>query len=175
MRILTIALCLLATPALADVAGIASVIDGDTLEIHGQRIRLYGIDAPESRQLCHLDGRPWQCGKDAANALADKIARRPVTCEDLGRDRYKRIIARCIVAGEGLEKWMVVNGWALAYRRYSLDYVVEEADAQAAARRHLHVREQGARPIKFSLGAAGLYRDLFSKARSGGRTSQGGT
>ncbi len=85
MRALTIALCLLATPALADVAGVASVIDGDTLEIHDQRIRLHGIEAPESRQLCRLDGKPWQCGKEAANALADKIARRPVTCEDLGR------------------------------------------------------------------------------------------
>ncbi len=70
MRALTIALCLLATPALADVAGVASVIDGDTIEVHGQRIRLHGIDAPESRQLCRLDGKPWQCGKDAANAPA---------------------------------------------------------------------------------------------------------
>ncbi len=134
MRTLTIALCLLATPALADVTGVASVIDGDTIEVHGQRIRLHGIDAPESRQLCRLDGKPRQCGKGAANALADKIARRPVTCEDLGRDRYKRIIARCTVAGEDLEKWMVVNGWAVAYRRFSLDYVDEEADAQAARR-----------------------------------------
>ncbi len=134
MRALTIALCLLAAPALADVAGVASVIDGDTIEVHGQRMRLHGIDAPESRQLCRLDGKPWQCGKDAANALADKIAHRPVTCEDLGRDRYKRIIARCTVAGEDLEKWMVANGWALAYRRYSLDYVDEETDAQATRR-----------------------------------------
>ncbi len=55
-------------------------------------------------------------------------------CEDLGRDRYKRIIARCTVAGEDLEKWMVSQGWALAYRRYSLDYVDEEAEAQAARR-----------------------------------------
>ena len=69
MRVLTIALCLIATPALADVTGIASVIDGDTLEIHGQRIRLHGIDAPESHQLCRLDGEPWQCGKNATNAL----------------------------------------------------------------------------------------------------------
>ncbi len=81
-------------------AGTASVIDGDTIEIQGQRIRLHGIDAPESRQLCRLDGKPWQCGKDAANALAEKIARRPVTCEDLARDRYKRIIGRCTVAGD---------------------------------------------------------------------------
>ncbi len=99
MRALTIALCLLATPALA--AGAALVIDGDTLGIHGQRIRLHGIDAPESRQLCRLDGKPWQCGKDAANALAERIARRPLRCEDLSPDRYKRIIARCAVAVQG--------------------------------------------------------------------------
>ncbi len=55
MRALTIALCLLTGPALADVAGPAKAIDGDTLEIHDQRIRLHGIDAPESRQLCRLD------------------------------------------------------------------------------------------------------------------------
>ena len=54
----------------------------------------------------------WQCGKDAANALADKIAHRPVTCEDLGRDRYKRIIAKCTVAGEDLGAWMVQLGLA---------------------------------------------------------------
>ncbi len=69
MRAPTIALCLLATPALADVAGVASVIDGDTIEVHGKRIRLHGIDAPESRQLCRLDDKSWQCGKDAANVL----------------------------------------------------------------------------------------------------------
>ncbi len=134
MRALIAALCLLATPVLADVTGPARVIDGDTLEIQGERIRLHGIDAPESRQLCRLDGQPWQCGKNATNALAEKIARRSVTCEDLGRDRYKRIIARCAVAGEDIESWMVQQGLALAYRRYSLDYVDEEADAQAARR-----------------------------------------
>ena len=75
MRALAVALWLFATPALADVAGIPNVIDGDTIEVHGQRIRLHGIVAPESRQLCRLDGKPSQCGKDAANALADKIAR----------------------------------------------------------------------------------------------------
>ncbi len=127
-------LCLLATPALADVTGPARVIDGDTLEVQGQRIRLHGIDAPESRQLCRLDGKPWQCGKDATNALAEKIASQLVTCEDLGRDRYERIIGRCTVAGEDIEAWMVSEGLALAYRRYSLDYVDEEADAQAARR-----------------------------------------
>ncbi len=57
-----------------------------------------------------------------------------MTCEDLGRDRYERMVARCAVAGENLEKWMVANGWAIAYRRYSLDYVDAEAEAQAARR-----------------------------------------
>ncbi len=80
------------------------------------------------------NGRQWQCGKDTANILADFINNRSVTCEDLGRDRYKRIIGRCTVAGEDIGSWMVQQGLALAYRRYSLDYVEEEADAQAVRR-----------------------------------------
>ena len=132
IRALTIALCLFANAAHADVAGTASVIDGDTLKIHGQRMRFHGIVAPESGQLCRLDGTLWPCGEAATNALVEKIARRAVTCEDLGSDRYGRMIARCTVAGEDLEAWIVRNGWAPAYRRYSLDYVDEEADAQAA-------------------------------------------
>ncbi len=130
----TFILCLLATPVLADVTGPARVIDGDTIEIQGERIRLHGIDAPESRQLCRLDDKPWQCGKDAGNALVEKIASQPVTCEDLGRDRYERIIAKCAVAGEDIGAWMVSEGLALAYRRYSLDYTGQEAEAQAARR-----------------------------------------
>ena len=115
MRALALTLTLLAAPALADVAGVASVIDGDTIEVHGQRIRLHGIDAPESRKLCRLNGNPWQCGKDAANALADKIVRRPVTCEDLG-------------------EWMVANGWAVAYYLYSYEYSRAEHRAKMARR-----------------------------------------
>ncbi len=134
MRALTIALCLLATPALADVTGTASVIDGDTIEIHSQRIRLHGIDAPESRQLCHLDGKPWQCGKDAANALAEKISRQPVACEEQDRDRYGRIVAKCSVAGEDLGEWLVANGWAVAYYLYSYEYSRAEHRAESARR-----------------------------------------
>ncbi len=59
--------------AVAEIAGRASVIDGDTIEIRGERIRLYGIDTPESTQLCDLDGQPYRCGQQAALALADKI------------------------------------------------------------------------------------------------------
>ncbi len=57
--------------AWADITGLPRVIDGDTLEVAGRRIRLHGIDAPESRQLCRKDGKPWQCGKDATSALRE--------------------------------------------------------------------------------------------------------
>ncbi len=117
----------------AQIAGTASVTDGDTIKIHGERIRLHGIDAPESRQLCTLDGKPWMCGKDAANALAEWIGRRPVTCEELDRDRYDCIVARCSVGGEDLGEWMVSHGWAVAYYRYSYEY--ERAERHAKTRR----------------------------------------
>ena len=95
---------------------------------------MHGIDAPERRQLCLIDGKRWQCGQDAANILAEFISSRTVTCKDLGRDRYKRIIARCAVAGEDMGIWLVSEGLAFAYRRYSLDYADQEAEAQAARR-----------------------------------------
>lgn len=102
------------------------------LEITGERIRLQGIDAPESRQTCVAGGEVWRCGQKAALALADFIGRSPVRCEEQGVDRYGRVIAACYVRGEDIERWMVLNGWALAYRRYSIDYVVEERTAQVA-------------------------------------------
>jgi endonuclease YncB( thermonuclease family) len=77
----------------ADIAGVASVIDGDTLEIHGQRIRLFGIDTPESRQTCEdAASREWRCGQKAALALQDLIGRRTVTCRKRDTDRYGRMV-----------------------------------------------------------------------------------
>jgi endonuclease YncB( thermonuclease family) len=118
----------------AAVAGVASVIDGDTIEIHGQRIRLHGIDAPESSQPCDLNGKAWRCGQASASALAEHIGRRPVTCEPRDRDRYGRLVAACSVAGANISAWMVREGWAVAYRRYSQDFVADEAAAHSAKR-----------------------------------------
>jgi endonuclease YncB( thermonuclease family) len=110
--------------------GRASVIDGDTVEIHGKRIRLYGIDAVESGQRCQKEGRPWRCGRDSAFALADKIGQRPITCSGDEFDQYRRLIARCTINGEDLGGWMVEHGWAVAFRRYSELYVGQEARAR---------------------------------------------
>lgn len=113
--------------------GRASVIDGDTLEIQGERIRLYGIDAPESAQTClDANGRTYRCGQRAAFALSDKVGARPVLCEPTGKDRYGRIVARCSLAGEDLQAWMVRNGHALAFLRYSKAYRTHEAEAKAS-------------------------------------------
>lgn len=76
------------------IEGQASVIDGDTIEIRGERIRFYGIDAPESRQLCdNASGKPYRCGQKAALALSDKIGRRTVTCDPRDRDHSQAHIS----------------------------------------------------------------------------------
>ena len=126
---------MLAAIAAALFIGQASVIDGDTLEIHGQRVRLYGIDAMESRQLCwNGKRRRYACGREAALALDDFIGDSVIVCESRGRDRYGRIVARCSVRGEDLGAWMVESGHALAYRQYSRDYVKQERGARKGKR-----------------------------------------
>lgn len=116
----------------ADIAGRASVIDGDTIEVHGQRIRLHGIDAPEGAQLCQVKDKSWLCGQQASLALNAKIAGRTVSCKQKDVDRYRRIVAVCFAGGDDLNAWMVAEGWALAYRRYSTEYVRQESNASAA-------------------------------------------
>jgi endonuclease YncB( thermonuclease family) len=109
------------SPAVAqDIAGQSTVIDGDTIEIHGQRIRLWGIDAPESAQLCRgSDSELFRCGAAAANGLFDYIAGRVVTCLPRATDRYQRVVATCLADGVDLARWLVGAGLALDWPLYS--------------------------------------------------------
>jgi endonuclease YncB( thermonuclease family) len=101
--------------ALADAIGNVSVADGDTLEIRGTKIRLYGSDAPESGQLCRWTGKDYRCGWQAA-AVDDRIARRSVRREKRDVGRYGRTIAGCFVGSVSLDDERVKQGWAVAYR-----------------------------------------------------------
>lgn len=93
--------------------GVASVVDGDTIEIHGERIRFHGIDAMEGRQLCaDRSGSHWRCGAAAANALAELVGRKAVECRAIDRDRYGRVVAVCFVGSLNINAWMVSEGWA---------------------------------------------------------------
>lgn len=128
---------LAAFPRLAsaeELTGVASVIDGDTDEIHGTRIRLHGIDAPESGQQCRDNADlTCRCGQTAALALADRVGRATATCRGSETDNYGRLIAVCFQGGEDLNRWMVEQGWAVAFRRYSADDVSSETAAKNSA------------------------------------------
>ena len=136
---------MLVTPsgtALSDaLIGHASVIDGDTLEIHGTRIRLWGIDAPESSQLCRGDDSlQYRCGAKAANGLDAFIAGR-VSCLPISLDRYGRTVATCLVDGTDLGDWLVRNGLALDWPQYSKrKYDAAQRDADAPGGSYCCVR-----------------------------------
>lgn len=110
------------TAALAQqpIVGQASVVDGDTLEIRGIRIRLFGVDAPESAQTCRDDdGQLYRCGQKGALALSDFIATKPVSCAPVDTDRYGRTVATCTVAGADVADWLVRAGLAFDWPQYS--------------------------------------------------------
>jgi endonuclease YncB( thermonuclease family) len=107
--------------------GEARAIDGDTLQVGATRLRLHGVDAPELRQTCEDSvGEAWGCGRRAASELAAAVAGGEVQCISRERDRYQRLIATCWAAGRDVGQSLVAHGWAVAYRRFSVDYVSEE-------------------------------------------------
>jgi endonuclease YncB( thermonuclease family) len=135
-RMVAVATFALALPATALPAPTESarVIDGDTIDLLGQRIRLHGIDTPEAKQTCQRDGGAWLCGAAATIALRKLIGGAQVTCAQRDKDRYGRVVAVCHANGKDLNAAMVLSGMALAYRKYSDDYIGQEASAKAAGR-----------------------------------------
>ena len=114
------------------VLGIPTISDGDTIRIEDKRIRLNGIDAPESKQMCRrADGSAWYCGWQATLTLSSIIDIDPVWCQWRNRDRYRRPLATCYRDGVDINDQMIRAGYALAFRRYSKVYVFGEADAMA--------------------------------------------
>jgi endonuclease YncB( thermonuclease family) len=115
-----------------ELVGRVSVIDGDTLDLRGTRIRLGGIDAPESAQAClRLTGETWPCGRRAAQALDRQLDSTPVACRITDRDRHGRTVARCTLRGADMGGWMVDEGWAFAHPRYGRAYRAQERVARA--------------------------------------------
>jgi endonuclease YncB( thermonuclease family) len=126
-------LTIIGPAAAAELTGIPRIVDGDTVEIGGVKIRLEGIDAPETDQLClNAKGQRWTCGIDARDQLINKAGGKPWTCRVSGSDRYGRSLATCKVDGEDVESWMVRAGWALSFTRYSHVYDAEEKVARDA-------------------------------------------
>ena len=114
------------------ISGEARAADGDSLVIADQRIRLFGIDAPELDQTCDRDGSTWRCGEVSKAKLAELIAGQRLECRGQGVDQYGRVLAICSGRYGEVNRIMVEQGWAVAFRQYSDAYAAEELRAKAA-------------------------------------------
>ena len=121
------------------ISGFAKVVDGDTIKINSKKIRLYGIDAPEKKQKCKKTyltisfmsfTKDYMCGEVSTQKLIKKINKQKLNCDILDVDRYKRLIGECFKRNINLNSWMVSNGYAVAYRKYSKKYVSDEINAK---------------------------------------------
>ena len=117
------------------IQGYAKVIDGDSIVIQNQKIRLFGIDAPEKEQQCRKVwltisflsfNKNYPCGQLSTNKLKNKIDNKFLICEWINRDRYKRYIAECFLNKTNINAWMVRTGQAVAYKKYSKKFVAQE-------------------------------------------------
>ena len=122
------------------IIGKANVTDGDTIKINDQKIRLFGIDAPETKQFCkevYLSflifnfKRDYKCGEKSTNALKKKIQGKNIRClVQNNKDRYRRNIGICYLKKQDINSWLVKNGYAIAYRRFSKKYINDEQYAE---------------------------------------------
>ena len=108
------------------IEGKAKIIDGDTIHIGKNKIRLHGIDALEINQTCTIKEKTWECGIESYLALKSIILNNKVQCEIIDVDQYKRLIGKCFVNKIYINQYMVQNGWAIPYRYYSLDFIDDE-------------------------------------------------
>ena len=142
IRIIIIFLVMLSNSIAEEISGIPKVIDGDTIHINNYKFRLEGIDAPEMRQQCKKESfkissligftfyKDYSCGRVSKEKLITKINTSEIKCISSSKDRYKRYIATCFKGKINLNQWMVRNGFAIAYRRYSKKYVPDEVFAK---------------------------------------------
>ena len=112
------------------IKGKAKIIDGDTIHIEKNKIRLHGIDAPEIDQTCTIKNKEWNCGIESSVELKKLILDNNISCVVNDIDKYNRYIAECFINNNNINKHMVRNGWAIAYRYYSLDFVEDEKLAE---------------------------------------------
>ena len=138
LRIIILFLIFFSNTIAEEISGIPKIVDGDTVHINKNKFRLEGIDAPEMRQKCKKESlnisfiigftfyKDYNCGKDSKEKLKSKIRGSEIKCIFTTKDRYKRYIATCYKEKTNLNQWMVRNGYAIAYRRYSKKYIPDE-------------------------------------------------
>ena len=112
------------------IEGKAKIVDGDTIHIGKNKIRLHGIDAPEIKQTCKIKDKIWNCGIESSVNLKKLIGKKNIKCEVSDIDRYKRYIAECYLNNLNINQYMVRQGWAIAYRYYSKQFIEDEEIAQ---------------------------------------------
>lgn len=120
------------------IQGDVRIIDADTVKIGQEKIRLLGVDAPETSQTCTCGGEKVECGKQATAALKDFVGTDKIYCKGDKRDRYGRTIGECFIRRNGAEtslnQWLVANGYAVAYTQYSKKFADDETQAKAEKR-----------------------------------------
>ena len=138
LRIIILSLIFFSNTIAEEISGVAEIIDGDTVYINNDKFRLEGIDAPEMRQQCKKESlkissiigftfyKDYNCGKISKEKLISKINGSEIKCIFTTKDKYKRYIATCFKGKTNQNQWMVRNGLAVAYRRYSKKYVPDE-------------------------------------------------
>ena len=137
LRVAVTAIALLLSSAAAAqlvFSGVGRVKDGDSIMVGATEVRLYGIDAPELHQTCQRAGQSWACGAEAKEQLESLAGGRRIECNQVGTDQYQRALARCRVGDIDINRTLVALGYAVAFRRSSLDYASAEESAKVNRR-----------------------------------------